>query len=490
VGYKEAVKHATTFAALTATVLLASAAGATPRATPAQRHESPGVPATPPEWEVLDVTQSQATAQIAKIAAWDVTMQSTSCPDPDAGVWKYLDAGDAGPLLACSTGGIIEVQSGPGMAIIQSDNTQEAIGVWSENQKLNHVSHVANITLGFDFLATHPGYDVWEITNDPGPDYYSVYNCGWGVRAVILYEAETGDMSHHAYGATCASHIVANAANIISFGDLLDVGPAAWAASGLWAWGNAYGDASMKMTAASIGGQVKAWIQAKPSRISSQEWAMTGAAPFYGVIESYMKENPSELVPWVTEYSPGLGGWIDESVAFSLEASVASGDYGTNDWTDWRNAHNAWNMLGHFTTAQVLGAKAGKPNQVIATDILNKLVAQANPMTGAIAGSQQRPSTEAESWITAYMVYFGLLQVIAESPSADAGVEAGVKDAGGHPPKDASAPRDAAADASTGGTGGGGCGLVESGGESAAPLGVLVALLAVAARRRSKLARR
>jgi hypothetical protein len=244
----------------------------------------------------------------------------------------------------------------------------------------------------------------------------------------------------------------------------------------------------MKTTAASIGAQVKAWIQAKPSRLSSQEWAMTGAAPFYGVIESYMKENPSELVPWVTAYSPGLGGWIDESVPLSPDAGIPA-DRGTNDWTDWRNAHNAWNMLSHFTTAQVLGAKVGQPNQLIATDILNKLVAQANPMTGAIAGSQQRPSTEAESWITAYMVYFGLLQVIAESPSSDAGVEGGVKDAGTHPPKDASAPHDAAADASTGGTGGGGCGLAGSGGESAASLGVLVGLMVVAARRRSKLAR-
>jgi len=489
VGYKGAVKYAAPLSALTATLFFASAASATPRATEAQRHEIEGVPATPPEWVTLDLSPTQATAQIAKIAAWDRTMQSTACPYPDAGPDASFDAS----FYDCRAGGIIEVQSGPGMLIIASDNTQEAIGLWSWNDKLNHIAYPTNIADAFDFLATHPGYDAWELTRDGGPDYYSVYNCGWGVRAVILYEAETGDMSHHAYGATCASHIAANATNVITFGDLLDVGPAAWGASGLWAWGNAYGDASMKTMAATIGAQVKAWIEKKPNRISSQEWAMTGAAPFYGVIESYMKENPTELVPWVTEYSPGLGGWIDESVALSPDAGIPA-DVGTNDWTDWRNAWNAWNMLGQFTTAQVLGAKAGKPSQLTATDILNKLVLQANPMTGAIPGSQQRPSTEAESWITSYMVYFGLLQVIAEAPVSDGGVEGGVKD-GGAPSKDGSAPHDAAADAggTGGGTGsGGGCSssrLAEGGGEGAIPLGVLVGLMLVAARRRSKLGR-
>lgn len=32
-----------------------------------------------------------------------------------------------------------------------------------------------------------------------GPDYYSLYNCGWGIRAVLAYEAATKDMSHHMF---------------------------------------------------------------------------------------------------------------------------------------------------------------------------------------------------------------------------------------------------------------------------------------------------
>jgi hypothetical protein len=410
---------------------VAGAAAAVPPATSADRvttsygSRSSLAPSLPIH---IDLTAAEALTQIGKIAAWDVTMQSTACAMPDAGP-------DAG-FDACTAGGVIEVESGPGNAIIASDNTQEAIGIWNLDKTLNGVAYPTNITKAFDFLATHPGYDAWQVAMDPGPDYYSVYNCGWGVRAVMLYEKTTGDMSHHAYGETCAQHIAANAMGLVTTNaELLNVGPAGWGASGLWLWGDTYSeDAAMKATAATIGGAVKTWIEAFPSRLATEEWAMTGAAPYYGVIESYMKENPSELTAWVTSYGPMLGGWIDESMPAS-----------PNDWTDWRNAWNGWNMIAQFTTADVLGATAGATNEATATSILAQLVAQANPTTGAIPGSQQRPSTEAESWITAYLVYFGLLQVVDAATSADAGAkDAGVRDSG-VATKDASVSKDAGA---------------------------------------------
>jgi hypothetical protein len=492
VGYKEEVKRAA-LVTLPALALLTSRAFAAPPATEAQRHEIRGEPARPPTYTILDLTASEATAQLKKIAAWDVTMQATTCTEGDAGADAGLDASydasfDAGPDAAygtCDIGGIIEVESGPGRSIVASDNTQETIGLWSINQKLNDVAYASNIADAFKFLSTHEGYDAWKLAGDPGPDYYSVYNCGWGVRAVMLYEAETGDTAHHDYGVKCASHIAANASSLIPFGDVMHVGPAAWAASGLWAWGDTYDDAASKTAAVAIGTEVKTWIEAAPAeRLTSDEWAMTGAAPFYGVVETYMKEHPTELVPWVTEYAPKLGGWIDESMPAT-----------PNDWTDWRNAWAAWNMLAHFTAAQVLGTKAGLPNARIAMDILTKLVAQENAKTDAIAGSEQRPSTQAESWITAYMVYFGLLQII-EAPSSDAGVEGGIRDAGTRadtaappPAKDASPPpRDATADASTPASPEGGCSCVLAGDRTGnlAPFGALASLAwLLAARRRA-----
>jgi hypothetical protein len=470
VGYIGPVKHALPLAILSATLFFAGAASATRPATPDERlYQIPGVPASPPTFTTFDLTVAQATEQIGKIAAWDVTMQSTSC-DTDAG----LDAG----FDACTAGGIREVQSGPGSAIVASDNTQETIGAWNINKKLNDVSYTPNIADAFGFLSTHPGYLAWQLTGDPGPDYYSVYNCGWGVRAVMLYESTTGDMSHHAYGETCAQHIAMWAGTLVnSSATVMDTGPAGWAASGLWLWGNTYSaDAAMKTTAATIGGQVKAWIEAAPINLSAQQWAMTGGAPYYGVIESYMKENPTELTAWVTKYAPMLGGWIDESTPAT-----------PNDWTDWRNAWNGWNMNAQFTSAQVLGPTAGSANEAIAKTILTNLVAQAGTTTGAIPGSQQRPDSQSESWITAYMLYFGLLEVIDNPPhGSDAGAEGGAtKDAGGS--HDAGAPRDATvSDAGSSGNGeSGGCGIAGSGGESMVPIAALLGLCLLLARRRS-----
>jgi len=481
-------------AAAAAAVFVASTSRATPPATAAERAtEIPGVPAPPPPRFRALLTVGQATDQMKKIAAWDVTMQSTACAEPDAGI-------DAGPA-ACESGGIIEVESGPGNAIIASDNTQETIGIWSVNEKLNGVANRANIAAAFRFLSTHPGYLAWQIAGDPGPDYYSVYNCGWGVRAVMLYEATTGDTSQHAYGETCAQHIATNASALVtSTSSLLDVGPAAWGASGLWLWGDTYAaDAAMKATAGSIGALVKAWVEAIPARFAEQQWAMTGAVPFYGVVESYMKEHPTELVPWVTEYAPKLGGWVDESTPVTPD-----------DWTDWRNAWNAWNMHGQFAAAAALGPTAGSANGQTADDILTKLVAQAGSTTGAIPGSEQRPDTEAESWITAYLFHFGLLEVVEEPTSGDAGVvdggagEAGTRDSGTRDagakdaatkdsgPKDATATsgRDAATVADAGGAaraGSSGCSVARTGGGGTVPAGegaLLAGAIVLAARRR------
>jgi MYXO-CTERM domain-containing protein len=342
-----------------------------------------------------DVTAAEATQQIAEIAAWDVTMQLTACPEPDGG-------DDAGADASCALGGVREIATGPVM--ISPDNTAEAIFDWSYAQQLSgDSSYLQNVAGAFGFLDANP---QWE----QGSAYPGSYICGWVLRAVVEYEAVSGDVSHHAFGQTCALEIETSAPGLATSGQLIDVGSAAWGASGLWIWGDANADAEAESDAASIGGAVKAWIEQGPAtNLPMQSWAFTGGAAFHGVVGSYMKANPSELQAWVTTYAPMLGGWIDESTP-----AVPGGT------TDWRNAYNAWNMAAHYAAAHALGAEAGATDESIARDILGRLVAQEMPGTGAIPGSQQRPSTETQSWITAYMLYFGLQEVVDEG-MADGG---------------------------------------------------------------------
>ena len=104
-----------------------------------------------------------------------------------------------------------------------------------------------------------------------------------------------------------------------------------------------------------------------------------------------MKANPGELDAWVQKNAPLVGGWIDESQPVSPE-----------DWTDWRNAHSAWNMLAQFDTAAILGEDGTGPHNQIALGIFSKLVAQDVQGNGGIPGSQQLENDdEDETWITA-----------------------------------------------------------------------------------------
>jgi MYXO-CTERM domain-containing protein len=387
-----------------------------------------------------DVSPAQAKLQVAEIATWEVSMQETTCSEPSLG--------DAG-AMACPTGGVRELATGP--TFTSPDNTAEAIFVWSYEEQLSgDVSYGPNTAAAFSYLAASPGVIQ-------GNGYPPAYVCGWVLRAVVEYEAATGDLSHHAFGADCADEVEADAPGLATSGaSLMNAGAAAWAASGLWTWGDANADEAAKSAAASIGGEVKTWIEAAPATtLTMQEWAFTGGTTFYGVVGSYMNAHPAELAAWVATYAPMLGGWIDESTPVSPE-----------DYTDWRNAFNAWNMAAQTSAARALGTVAGAANQQIAADILDRLVAQELPGAGAIPGSQQRPATEAQSWITAYLVYFGLRETIDEA-TADAGA--------GTP--------------TTGATGtvlgGAGCGVGGGGGgPSGAMLLVIVVVVGMASRRR------
>jgi hypothetical protein len=443
----------------------AGSAGATPFVPRDRITEMPGTPAQLPLKPTTGVTVQDILSRLALVTQFEQTMQYTGA---------VADA-------EASFGGIIEVESGTAHSIVESDNTQEAIWIWSWQDHLTgKTTYATQVTNAFEYLAGSPGYTEWQDTGDTGPDYYSFYNCGWGLRAVTELEAATGDKSHHMYGDLCASHIADNAM-LASNGQIIDATTIGWAASGLWLWAHAQGDAALEQKAVDLGGQVKAWIDAAPPRVGdiTSGWATTGAAAFDGVVGSYMKAHPSELGPWVQQVAPHLGGWIDESMMLNPE-----------DWLDWRNAWAAWNMLAQFDAAAALGEGPMGMHTQVAMDIFGKLWAQDTDGDGAIPGSQQLVSAELdESWITAYFVYFGMQNVLAgleQTPDggAEPGQDSGSSGDDGGGAVDASQPEGSDVDSGNGagppsGSGGGkGCACDDAGGPATADLGVGLLLAA------------
>jgi hypothetical protein len=395
---------------------ITSSALATPKIPRSQIVTVEGTPAKhiPPSANQA-YTVKDANARLALVATFEQGMQVTAA------------CNDSGP---CELGGIREVETGPGASIVESDNTHQAIFIWSYQHSMDaQQSHPQQITNAFDYLTLNPAWLEWMDGGGTGPDYYSLYNCGWAFRAVLAYEAATNDMSHHPYATMCQQHVTMYALNVTKSNDIIDMATAGWSASGLWLWAHANNDATGEQTAVNIGAAIKTWIDAKPARLSFQSWAVTGGSTFDAVINTYMKAHPDELEPWVTQNAPLLGGWIDET-------GVAN----PNDWTDWRNALAGWNMLALFDAANSLTGPDADNYRTLALEILDKLWTQDGDNDGAIAGSLQRPGTEDESWITAYFTIFGLRQIYTlPTPMPDAGAmdDGGMTpaDGGTQPPK-------------------------------------------------------
>ncbi len=382
--------------------MVAGAAAATPKIPHDQLVTVPGVPATHVRPDANRAyTVKDATARLALVATFEQSMQvSGTCSDSGA----------------CEVGGIREVESGSAYSIVQSDNTQQAVFIWSYQHSLDPMqSHQQQITNAFEYLSLNPGWLEWMDSGGTGPDYYSLYNCGWGMRAVLAYEAATKDMSHHVYGVMCAQHVFDNGLALSKNNNLVDTATAGWGASGLWLWSQANNSFPGLQRASDIGASIKAWLDAKPSRVSAQSWAVTGGAAFDAVMQTYMKDHPAEIDGWLATMAPVIGGWIDESYPEN-----------PNDWTDWRNAHVAWNMLAQFDAAAALKGDDADAHRQLALELLDKLWTQDTENDGAIPGSLQRPVTEDESWITAYFTVFGLRQIYdLPTPMPDAGADDG-----------------------------------------------------------------
>src|SRR4051812_29095479 len=115
-----------------AAITMSRAALAAPYAEPSERRLLPGVPYRPGPGRILVVDPA---AQLDRVAAFELGMQ---CTDPMMGV-------------EC-VGGVIECEAPPCSTIIQSDNTQEAVWIWSTHQRLTGHDHSAELARAWIYL--------------------------------------------------------------------------------------------------------------------------------------------------------------------------------------------------------------------------------------------------------------------------------------------------------------------------------------------------
>ncbi len=300
--------------------------------------------------------------------------------------WQVKDPNDP------NYGGIREGEDLPG--IIQTDNTQESVWVWSRWRELTGSRQYDDaVARSWTYINNNPAWEEegWE---NPASKYYRMYNCGWGMRAEMMYRRTTGDTSHKNYGMTCARFVAENPIDFQNIGYLNNYLCMAWAVGNMYEYAEDVGDAGLKAKALSLASEVKSLAEDAPAwRITYHSWAMSGGATVWGLYNSYFKEYPDEEKAWMEKYGPYLEKLVNPSTG------------------SWDNAWNAWFMFGHHSCYHATGDDGYWFNF---DNIAANLIAQDTDDDGGIPPSQAGNDEGDHTWVTSYLCMMGMDRIIRD----------------------------------------------------------------------------
>jgi hypothetical protein len=317
---------------------------------------------TAPGWEKTGDEKGWL-AEFSQEAGFLVGLQVLDDPSsPDYGGMREGEAGGGGDLWA----------------IIQTDNTEESIWIWSRYLELTGDSqYSANTADAWQYCQSHP---AWEEEGGAG-EYYRTYVSGWGLQAAMKYKQVTGDSSYDSYGTSCADYLCSY---VLTYPPTLNLLVDIWAAGCLYNYGVFVGNQSYKDSAISRAEAIKTYVEGHTLMLNSETWAMSGGAIIWGLVNSYFQEHPSETAAWLTTYAP------------YMETYVASGS--------WQNAWNAWYMLGHYTTWRELSDSLYYDNY---SWLLNHLHDEDGDDDGGIPANEVDADDRDQSWVSNYLSYMG-----------------------------------------------------------------------------------
>ncbi|MBN1825192.1 MAG: hypothetical protein JW958_02925 [Candidatus Eisenbacteria bacterium] len=208
------------------------------------------------------------------------------------------------------------------------------------------------------------------------------------------YEQVTGDTTYRSYVDSCASYLATHNLSrpgTTGFYDLVNPPVLAWGAGNLYAYGEAREDSVWKYRGWKRANRVKGWVDSDPAIMSNEEWAVSGGAVAWGLLESYFRVNVGEESLWVETYA-------------TLMDTVA-------DPGDWENAANGWYALGHKRVQRSTGDPYWGARHQWLTDYL---LAFDTDDDGGIQGNPADTDTMDHAWIAAYLGFMCLDPLIEE----------------------------------------------------------------------------
>ena len=274
-------------------------------------------------------------------------------------------------------GGEREEEIGGMYNIVETDNTLEAILVWSRYYELTGDSQY-NDEIQDAWIYAYQ-WPAWL----EGAGYYSAHNCAWGLAAELKFREVFNDSTHWNYAVNCANYIVDTP---LSFASTLNVMVTGWCAGNLYLYGEATGNDYYMQVAVQRGRQITEWVEENPSyRLGLESWAMSSGTFVWGICNSYFREDPVFGQEWLETYGPMVQVY---------EPSMPS-------WS------NAWNVA--YCNAQggmydVTGDPVYQDNHIWLT---NYLLSKDSDADGGIPASAAGSTDADASWTSAYLAMMG-----------------------------------------------------------------------------------
>ncbi|MEO0240343.1 MAG: T9SS type A sorting domain-containing protein [candidate division WOR-3 bacterium] len=294
-------------------------------------------------------------------------------------------------------GGMIEGENA--MNIIETDNTQEAIWVWSRYMELTgDTIYKKNIRRAWIYVKNFPAWKEEGTT-----DYYRVWNCGLGLFAEQKYREVTQDTSYKWYADSCILYILTHDlpfTGIDTFYKRLHPKVQSFVAGCLYLYAKSMNDSALMDSAIEMAIRVKNWVEQDPNtRLNDEVWAMSGGTVVWGLCNSIFKDDSISGYNWLNTYIPLMKYYQPTG--------------------EWNNSWNIWYARAYDASARI----AQKPDwDLFHHELTDTLLIQDLDNDGGVPPTKGGPPTGDHSWISSYMVFMGFENLMDSIKNYDVGV--------------------------------------------------------------------
>lgn len=290
-------------------------------------------------------------------------------------------------------GGIHEGEGDQLWGIVETDNTQEAIVVWSlyADHFRDEERFQDNIEAAWEYCHRYP---AWEEAAEG--HYYALHNAGWGLMAEMFYRRVYGD-DERDYGNQCAQYLFQFTPQQVPAGDLLMPLVMGWSAGTLYLYGVEQNNEEWVGRAREVAQTVKNWIDERPERLNNNEiWALCGGTAMWGILTALGTEEPENLRHWGEERLPRMDIFAGRG--------------------NWNNSWNIWYAHAWEKAYRLWGNEEYLENAIA---IIDSLIAQDNDGDGGIPATIGDPPSRDQSWVSAYTAWMGLFNNFPRLPEVD-----------------------------------------------------------------------